>query len=128
MQGLFIRWIILTSAVLITSFLMDGIHVNGFFSAFFSAALLGVLNAFFRPILLILTLPINILTMGLFTFIINAVLLMMAQGVIPGFRIDGFWSAVLGSIIIGFISWILNILIDHNGRVEVIRFHHFKDR
>ena len=128
MHGLFLRWIILTAAILITSYLMDGIKVSGFFSAFFTAALLGILNAFFRPILIVLTLPINILTMGFFTFIINAVMLLMAQGVIPGFSIDGFWSAVFGSIVIGLISWVLNILINQNGRVEVIRFHHIDKR
>ncbi len=71
-RGLLIRWLILTIAIFITAYLIDGIHVAGFFSAFFAAAILGLLNAFFRPILLILTLPINILSLGLFTFIINA--------------------------------------------------------
>ncbi len=122
MQGLLLRWIILTAAILLTSLLMDGIHVSGFFSAFFTAALLGILNAFFRPILIILTLPINILSMGLFTFVINAILLMMASGVIPGFNVGGFWSAVFGSMIIGLMSWILNMLINQQGRIEYIRF------
>ena len=122
MQGLLLRWIILTVAILMTSLLMDGIQVGGFFSAFFTAALLGMLNAFFRPVLIILTLPINILSMGLFTFVINALLLMMASGVIPGFDVAGFWSAVFGSMIIGLISFILNMLINQQGRIEYIRF------
>jgi putative membrane protein len=122
MQGLLFRWIILTVAILTTSLLMDGIRVGGFFSAFFTAALLGILNAFFRPVLIILTLPINILSMGLFTFVINALLLMMASGVISGFQVSGFWSAVFGSMIIGLISFILNMLINQQGRVEYIRF------
>ena len=121
MQGLLLRWIILTVAILVTSLLMDGIQVGGFFSAFFTAALLGILNAFFRPVLIILTLPINILSMGLFTFVINALLLMMASGVIAGFHVSGFWSAVFGSMVIGLISIVLNMMINQQGRIEYIR-------
>jgi putative membrane protein len=94
--------------------------VAGFFSAFFAAAVLGILNALFRPILLILTLPINILTMGLFTFVINAFLLMMASGVAPGFYVEGFWPAVFGSVIITLVSWLLSSFINGRGRVEYI--------
>ena len=65
-MGLLVRWLVLTAAIIVASYLIQGIEVNGFFSAFFAAAILGVLNVFFRPILLILTLPINILTLGFF--------------------------------------------------------------
>ncbi len=119
-RGLLIRWLILTIAIFITAYLIDGIHVAGFFSAFFAAAILGLLNAFFRPILLILTLPINILSLGLFTFIINAMLLMMVSGLIPGFQVYGFWSAVFGSLLISLVSWILTAFIDRRGQVEYI--------
>ena len=95
MNGIIVRWLILTIAIIVTSYLLNGIQVSGFFSAFFAAAILGILNAFFRPFLLIITLPINILTLGFFTFVINAILLMMASGVIPGFEVAGFWSAVI---------------------------------
>ncbi len=116
-MGLLVRWLILTAAIMVASYLIQGIEVNGFFSAFFAAAILGVLNVFFRPILLILTLPINILTLGLFTFIINAVLLKMASGVISGFVVHGFWSAVFGGLIISVVSWLLNSFINDQGRV-----------
>jgi len=105
-----------------------GIQVKGFFSAFFAAAILGVLNAFFRPILIILTLPINILTLGLFTFIINALLLKMASGVISGFDVRGFWAAVFGSVIISIVSWALNSFISPKGRVEYIDLKKKGDR
>ena len=118
--GLIIRWLILTIAILVTSYLLDGIHASGFFSAFFTAAILGILNAFFRPILLILTLPINILTLGLFTFIINALLLSMVSVLIPGFEVYGFWSAVFGSFLISLVSWILTSFINRRGRFEYI--------
>ncbi|MBW2707738.1 MAG: phage holin family protein [Deltaproteobacteria bacterium] len=116
-MGLLIRWLVLTVAIIVSSYLIRGIEVNGFFSAFFAAAILGILNVFFRPILLILTLPINILTLGFFTFIINAVLLKMASGVISGFVVHGFWSAVFGGLIISVVTWLLNSFINDQGRV-----------
>lgn len=119
-RGLLIRWLVLTIAILVTAYLIDGIQVTGFFSALFAAAILGLLNAFFRPILLILTLPINILTLGLFTFIINAMLLMMVSGLIPGFTVYGFWAAVFGSLLISLVSWILTTFIDRRGQIDYI--------
>ena len=100
--------------------MIKGIQVSGFLSAFFTAAMLGILNAFFRPVLIILTLPINILTLGLFTFVINALMLLMASGVISGFAVSGFWAAVFGSLLISLVSWVLNSLINERGKVEVI--------
>ena len=100
------------------SYLIDGIRVSGFFSAFCAAAVLGILNALFRPILFILTLPINIMTFGLFTFVINALLLKMASGVIPGFDVHGFWSAVFAALIISGVNWILSSFINEHGRIE----------
>ena len=102
------------------AYVIEGIQVSGFLSAFITAAVLGILNAFFRPVLIILTLPLNILTLGLFTFVINAVMLMMASGVISGFSVSGFWPAVFGSLLITLVSWILNSLINERGKVEVI--------
>jgi putative membrane protein len=115
MRILFLKWMILTAAITIASYLLNGIHVDGFLSAFFTAAILGILNTFFRPILVLLTLPINILTLGLFTFIINALMLMMASGVISGFRVDSFWDAILGSFIISVVNWVLSALIREDG-------------
>ena len=120
MKGIFIRWLILTAAIMFASYVLDGIQVKGFFTALFAAAILGILNAFFRPILIILTLPINILSLGLFTFIINAMLLKMASGVISGFEVYGFWSAVLGSLLISLVSWALSSFINEQGRMEYI--------
>ena len=120
MKGIFLRWLILTFAIIATSYLIDGIQVSGFLSAFFAAAILGILNAFFRPILLILTLPVNILSLGLFTFVINAMMLMMVSGVISGFKVYGFWSAVFGSLLISLVSWLLTSFISERGTVQYI--------
>lgn len=118
MQGLLLRWLILTVAILFAAYLFDGIQVSGFGSALFAALVLGILNAFFRPILLILTLPINVLTLGLFTFVINALLLMMTSGVIGGLEVAGFGPALLGSLIISLVSWLLSSFINDRGRIE----------
>ena len=120
MNGLLIRWLLLTISIIVTSYLVDGIYVTSFFSAFFAAAVLGILNALFRPILILITLPINILTLGLFTFVINALLLKMASGVVPGFYVQGFWSAVFGSLIISLVSWVLNSFVNERGRIRYI--------
>jgi putative membrane protein len=119
-MGILMRWLVLTAAILVASYLVEGITVRGFWSAFFSAAILGILNAFFRPILILLTLPFTILTFGLFIFVINALLLMMVSGVIPGFEVHGFWSAVLGSLIISIVSWLLGSFVNERGKIEYI--------
>lgn len=120
MRGLLLRWLILSVAIMTAAYVFPGIHVSGFGAALFAALVLGVLNAFFRPILFILTLPINILSLGLFTFVINALLLMMTSGVTGGLVVDGFGSALLGSLIISLVSCLLSSFINDQGRVESI--------
>jgi len=117
MNGIFVRWLTLTVAIVFTSYLLDGIHISGFFSALLAAAMLGILNAFFRPIALVLTLPINVLSLGFFTFVINALMLKMASAVITGFDVTGFWTAVFGSLLISIISWLLSSFINDRGTV-----------
>ena len=120
MNGLLVRWLLLTISIIVTSYLVDGIHVTSFFSAFFAAAVLGIPNALFRPLLIVITLPINILTLGLFTFVINALLLKMVSGVVPGFYVQGFLSAVFGSLIISLVSWLLSSFVNDRGRIGYI--------
>lgn len=108
---LLVKWLCLTAAIMLTAYLVDGIQVAGFAHALGTAAVLGVLNIFLRPILFILTLPINIMTLGLFTFIINALMLKIASGLIPGFSVIGFWAAVFGALIISVVNWVLNAII-----------------
>jgi putative membrane protein len=126
MMGLLLRWLILTAAILAAAYLLDGIEIRDFLSAFLAAAVLGILNAFLRPLLILLTLPLNILSLGLFTFVINAFLLKMASGVISGFEVHGFWTALFGALVITLVSGLLNALTrkDQNynkqGREDVI--------
>jgi len=124
MNGLTIRWLTLTAAIIVASYMIDGIRVAGVFSAVFAAAALGIFNAFFRPIALILTLPINILSLGLFTFVINAIMLKLASAIIPGFDVYGFWASVWGALLISIISWLLNSFIGGRGTVEYIDLKH----
>ena len=127
MKGILIRWLTVTCAIVIASYLLDGIHVSGFMTAFFAAVMLGILNAFFRPIALILTLPINILSLGFFTFVINAAMLKMASALISGFDVNGFWTAVFGSLIISVVSFGINVLISEKGQVDYIELRHRGD-
>lgn len=128
MGGIILRWMTLTAAIIATAYLLEGIRVGSFFSAFFAAALLGILNAILRPIALVLTLPINVLTLGMFTFVINALMLKMASGVIPGFDVHGFWTAIFGSLLISIISWLLNSFISDKGSVTYINIRHGQDK
>ena len=132
MRGLILRWLTLTVAIVATSYLLDGIHISGFGAALAAAALLGILNAVFRPIAILLTLPINILSLGLFTFVINALMIKMVSGVIPGFDVIGFWTSIFGALVISIISWLLNSFIGPQGRVNSFqhqrRRHHQANR
>lgn len=123
MIGLLIHWFTVACSIAIAAWLLDGIHVSGFGAAFFAAAMLGILNAFFRPIALILTLPINILSLGLFTFVINAAMLKMASAMIPGFDVRGFWTAVFGSLIVSTVSFGINLLISKKGEINTVVLH-----
>jgi len=123
MKGLILRWLISTASIMLASYLVDGIRVSGFFSALLAAVALGILNAVLRPVLIILTLPLTILTMGLFIFFINALMLVMASVIIPGFDVQGFWPALFGSLIISIINWILSMFINEQGKVEYIELN-----
>ncbi|MCL6524445.1 MAG: phage holin family protein [Thermoflavifilum sp.] len=91
-------------AVLITSYLLPGVHLQNFITAVWVALLLAVLNTFVKPLLIILTLPITVFTLGLFLLVINAFLILLTSHLISGFQVDGFWWALLFSIILSIIS------------------------
>ncbi len=98
----------MTLSVGITAYLIPGISVSGIFSALLVALFLGVINTLIRPFLILITLPINILTLGLFTFVINAALVLLTSKVVHGFEVRGFWWAMLFSIVLSIIQYILN--------------------
>lgn len=105
-----INWLLSGLTIFVAAYLFQdkGVHVDSFFTALVIAIVLGVINAFLKPILLLLTLPINILSLGLFTLIINAGLIMLATLIVPGFRVDSFWYAFLFGIVLSVLNWFLN--------------------
>jgi putative membrane protein len=98
-------------ALLATAYLIPGIHIENFIAAVVAALVLGLLNAFLKPILFLLTLPVNLFTFGLFSWIISAFLLWFAARIVPGFTIDGFLPALVGGIILAFVSSLLQTLV-----------------
>ncbi len=120
MKGLLIRWVINALALLLISQVIKGIEVDSVFAAFVAAAVLGVINAVLRPILLLITLPITILTLGLFALVVNGLMLYIAGSVVEGFYVSGFWPAVFGALFLSVISWIANAFINDRGRIEYI--------
>jgi putative membrane protein len=111
MTGILIRWLITTLAILAVPYLITGVRVESFGSAMLTAAILGILNALVRPILIILTLPLTIVTLGLFILVINALLFELAGALVPGMYVASFWSAFFASIIVSIVSWILNSVV-----------------
>ncbi len=91
-------------AVLIAEFLLEGIHIDSFITGFILAAVIILINITLKPILIILTLPITLLTLGLFLLVINALMIMLADKIIPGFEVDGFWWAILFAIVLSIIN------------------------
>jgi putative membrane protein len=105
----FVRLIINMVAILIISYLFPRmIRVDGFLVALVAAFLLGIVNTILRPILVFITFPLTLLTLGLFLLVINGLMLWLVSVLVRGFHVSGFWSAVLGSILISIVSWILS--------------------
>ena len=110
MITLVLHWVINALALFIVSKIIPGIVVSGFGAALLAAIVIGLVNTLLRPILLLLTLPVTILTLGLFTFVVNALLLLLAGSITPGFSVDGFGTAIVGSILLSIVSTLLHSL------------------
>lgn len=120
MGGFLFRWAVGALALWLTSEVISGISVEGVASLLVAALVLGILNAVLRPLLLVVTFPINLLTLGLFTFVINGAMLKLTSGVVRGFHVEGFWSAVIGALLLSCFSFLLNLFIADSGRIEYI--------
>jgi putative membrane protein len=120
MRGIALRWVLNAFALWIISALLRGIDATGVFALLAAALVLGFLNAVLRPILLVITLPVNLLTLGLFTFVINGLMLLLTAGVVPGFAVHGFWSAVGGAILLSLVSFVLNLFVTDSGRIQYV--------
>lgn len=105
---LFFHWLISTLAILVAAYLVPGVSVTPV-GALIAAVVLGALNLFIRPILLLLALPITALTLGLFSLVINALLVLFASYLVPAFSIDGFWSAFLFALALSVVNWVFHL-------------------
>lgn len=110
-MNIIISLLISSLAVFISSYLLPGIHLKDFPTAIIVAITLGLINMFVKPILIVFTLPINILTLGLFTFVINALLILLVTALVPGFKVDNFGWALLFSLVLSVVNSLLNGLV-----------------
>ena len=120
MLGFAIRTLISALGLWLAAKLIPGIAIEGGWTLLLSAFLLGLVNAVVRPVLIFLTFPITILTLGLFLWVINAAMLGLVARLLPGFHLDGFGPALVGSLLVSLTSWIASWYIGPSGRVEVI--------
>ena len=108
---LVVTWLINALALLALPYIFTSIHVDSFVTALVAALVLGLINSLIRPVLVLLTLPVTLVTLGLFIFVINGLLFWFVGSFVSGFRVDGFWAGVLGAIVYSIISWALSSLL-----------------
>lgn len=113
-MNLLLRWLITTVAVLLAAYLLPGVTIAGVLTAIIVALVLGIINVFLKPLLIILTLPITLLTFGLFVFVINALLVMLTANLVPGFAVANFWWALLFSLIVSLVTSFFHAAADSN--------------
>jgi len=119
-MGFLIRLLANTLAILAAAYMLPGIDVSGGLSLLAAALVLALINAFVRPVLLFLTLPFTLVTLGLFIFLLNAFCLWLTSQLVKGFEVHGFWTAVFGALIISVVSWAVTALLSDRGQVAVI--------
>jgi putative membrane protein len=120
MRGFVIRVLVVAIGLWISSKIVPGVIINDGWSLFWAALLLGLVNAVVRPVVIILTLPLTILTLGLFLLLINAAMLSLVAWMLDGMTVDGFWSAFFGAIVISIVGWLVTWFIGGQGKVERI--------
>ena len=109
---LIVRWLLLAAALLLVAHLYPGVQVSSFVSALIAALVLGLLNTLVRPLLVLLTFPVTLLTLGLFLFVINALMFWAAAGVLEGFNVTGFGAALIGSVIYSLCGMVIDVAME----------------
>lgn len=109
---LLVRWFLLAAALLLVARVAPGVGINGFTAALLAALVMGLLNTLVRPLLVLLTLPVTVLTLGLFLFVINALIFWLASDLLPGFQVEGFLAALLGSLLYSVAGTIIDSAIE----------------
>jgi len=120
-RNLLLVWLINALALLALPYVVPSVQVDSFMTALVAALLLGLANALIRPVLVVLTLPVTLVTLGLFVFVINALLFWLVASFVKGFAVAGFWSAFFGAIVYALISWAVSHLVFGPPRVVVVR-------
>ena len=120
MQGIVLRTLIYMLGLFLASALVPGVSISGAWTFILAAVLLGLVNAFVRPVAFVLTLPITLVTLGLFLFVLNAGMFALVAAMLDNFVVAGFWSALFGAIILSITSTVASWYIGPDGRVEVI--------
>ncbi len=120
MQGFFLRTLITLLGLLLASAIIPGVTIDGTGSVILAAILLCLVNGFVRPVAFLLTLPITIITLGLFLFVLNAAMFGLVASMLDNFIVAGFWSAIFGSLVVSITSTIASWYIGPDGRIEVI--------
>jgi putative membrane protein len=110
-KQLIIKWIVNSTALLVVVHVVSGVTLDNWVTVFIAALVLGLLNAFLRPVLIFLTLPVTVLTLGLFTLVINAFLFYLAAHLVRGFHVADFWHAFVAALIFSIVSFLLNIVV-----------------
>lgn len=108
---LIIRWLLSAGVLMLIAYLVPGIQVAGFYTALIAALILGLINAIIKPIVSLLTLPVTLLTLGLFSLLINALMFYLASTVVKGFQVTGFWPAFWGALIMSLGGWLINVIV-----------------
>ena len=106
-MNIIIKWIVNALVIMVAAYILPGVHVMNFWTALVLALVMGILNILIKPLLVVLTLPITLVTFGLFLLVINALIVLLASHLVSGFTVDGFWWAFLFSIVVSFINLIL---------------------
>ena len=111
MFGLITRWLLTALSLILATKIVPGIHIASISTLFIAALALGLINAIIRPLLIFFTLPLTIVTLGLFILLINGFTFWLAARFVPGFTVDGFWPAMFGAIVVSFLSWVFSSFI-----------------
>jgi putative membrane protein len=120
-MGFILRAILNGATIYLASRLFEGVELRSVEAALVAGLVLGVVNALVRPVLVVLTFPLTLVTLGLFLFVLNAFCLWLTSALVPGFTIHGFWPAFLTALLLSVVSWVLTALLSDRGRVVVIR-------
>jgi putative membrane protein len=118
MRGFLLRLLITAGGLWLAASWLDGVRFDGAFALVIAALLLGIVNAIVRPIALVLTFPITLVTLGLFVFVINGAMLLIVAALVPAFHVDGWVPAILASIVVSITGWVANAFVGHKGTVE----------